>query len=60
MPLNPSGGISALKTIQIFDYIGYVDVDKPSNVDSVFKIFNSNFLSLVPNPLGNSDYDDDY
>lgn len=23
-------------------------------------MFNSNFLSLVPNPFGNSDYDDDY
>jgi len=40
--------------------LGFVDVEKPSNVDAVFEMFNSNFLSLVPNPFGNEDYNDDY
>jgi hypothetical protein len=60
MPLNTSGGIVVVKIIQIFDYLGFVDVEKPSNVDAVFQMFNSNFLSLIPNPFSNDDYNDDY
>ena len=60
MPLNTSGGVTVIKIIQIFDYLGFVDVEKPSNVDAVFQMFNSNFLSLVPNPFGNEDYNDDF
>lgn len=60
MPLNTSGGVVVVKIIQIFDYLGFVDVEKPSNVDAVFEMFNSNFLSLIPNPFGNEDYNDDY
>lgn len=60
MPLNTSGGVVVVKIIQIFDYLGFVDVEKPSNVDAVFQMFNSNFLSLIPNPFGNDDYNDDY
>jgi len=36
MPLNTSGGIVVVKIVQIFDYIGFIDVEKPSNIDSVF------------------------
>jgi len=60
MPLNTSGGVVVVKIIQIFDYLGFVDVEKPSNLDAVFQMFNSNFLSLIPNPFGNDDYNDDY
>lgn len=60
MPLNTSGGVVVVKIIQIFDYLGFVDVEKPSNVDAVFQMFNSNFLSLIPNPFAKEEYDDDY
>lgn len=29
MPLNTSGGVVVVKIIQIFDYLGFVDVEKP-------------------------------
>lgn len=48
-----------IKIIQIFDYQGFINVKKPSNVDSVFQMFNSDFLSLVPNPLSREEYEDD-
>ena len=60
LPLNTSGGILVLKIIQVFDYLGFIDVEKPSNVDAVFQMFNSNFLSLVPNPISKEEYNDDY
>ena len=60
MPLNSSGGVAVIKIIQIFDYLGFIDVEKPRNVDAVFQMFNSNFLSLIPNPFGVEDYNDDY
>ena len=60
LPLNTSGGVVVIKIIQIFDYLGFVDVEKPSNVDAVFQMFNSNFLSLVPNPFSKEEYNDDY
>lgn len=36
MPLNASGGVAVLKIIQVFDYLGFVDVEKPTNADAVF------------------------
>ena len=59
MPLNSSGGVAVIKIIQIFDYLGFIDVEKPSNVDAVFQMFTSNFLSLIPNPFGVEEYNDD-
>lgn len=57
MPLNTSGGISVVKTVQIFDYIGFIDIEKPTNSEAVLEMFNSNFLSLIPNLFSNQDFE---
>lgn len=35
MPLNTSGGVGVVKIIQVFDYLGFVDIYRPSNLDAV-------------------------
>mgnify|MGYP007097713039 FL=1 len=57
MPLNTSGGVAVMKIMQVFDYQGFIDIPKPSNADAVFSMFNSNFLSLIPNPFAVDEYD---
>ena len=60
MPLNSSGGVGIVKIIQVFDYLGFVDVESPDNLDAVLEMFNSNFLDLIPNFFANKEFDDDY
>ena len=36
LPLNTSGSVAVVKVIQIFDYLGYIDLEKPTNIDAVF------------------------
>lgn len=35
MPLSASAGVEIIKIIQVFDYLGFVDVEKPINADAV-------------------------
>jgi hypothetical protein len=56
--LSASAGVDSVKILQVFDYLGFIDVEKPSFVDEIFQMFNSNFLSFVPNPLAKFEYDD--
>lgn len=60
MTTNTSGGIRVVKIIQIFDYLGFIDIEKPKNLDSILQMFNSNFLDLMPNFFFKEEYDDDY
>lgn len=36
MSVNTSGGIRVVKIIKIFDYLGFVDIEKPKNLDAIF------------------------
>lgn len=60
MPMNSSGGITVIKIVQIFDYLGFIDVNKPQNAEAFLQIFNSNFLGIVPNIFEQEKFNDDY
>ena len=57
MPVNISGGLGAIKTMQTINFIGFIDVQKPQNSESFLTMFNSNFLSVIPNPFSKADHD---
>lgn len=49
-----------IKIVQIFDYLGFIDVNKPQNAEAFLQIFNSNFLGIVPNIFEQEKFNDDY
>lgn len=58
IPASASVGILLIKVIQMFDYLTFLNVDRPSNLNAFLSIFQSNLLSFLPNPFAIDSYDD--
>jgi hypothetical protein len=59
MPLASSAGVLLIKAIQMFDYLTFVNIEKPSNLISFLSIFDNNILNLTPNFFEKEGLDDE-
>jgi hypothetical protein len=59
LPTSAGTGIALIKTMQMFDFLTFFNVQHPSNLASFLKVFNDNLLSLTPNPFEKGSVEDE-
>lgn len=57
IPLSSTIGVMIIKSIQMFDYLNFINIQVPQNVKSFINVFESNILNFVPNPFGKKEFD---
>lgn len=56
--LSPNVALLITKSIQVFDYVRLINVEKPENLDNFLEIFNTNIFDIAPNPFLREEYED--
>jgi hypothetical protein len=57
IPLTSSIGVLIIKSIQMFDYLNFIDIDVPQNTKAFIEIFDNNILNFTPNLFEKKEYD---
>lgn len=57
--LSPQTALMLIKVVQVFDYMGLINVVSPDNLTKFLQMFTDNMFDLVPNIFEHPEYEDD-